>query len=119
MRSNFETIAAEQRDNHILLVTLNRPDASNAMNTQMGLDLTELFEGLSVDIEGARVVILTGSGTKAFCAGGDLKQQVYNKAISLGARDEGGPGPRSPTFYAANFRDLDGNKLCVCCHQAE
>jgi enoyl-CoA hydratase len=75
MRSNFETIAAEQRDNHILLVTLNRPDASNAMNTQMGLDLTELFEGLSVDIEGVRVVILTGSGTKAFCAGGDLKQR--------------------------------------------
>src|SRR5262249_53222269 len=75
MRSDFETITAERRDNHVLLVVLNRPDAANAMNTQMGLDLLELFEGLSVDLEALRVVILTGSGTKAFCAGGDLKQR--------------------------------------------
>ena len=35
----------------------------------------ELFEGFSTDIEGLRAVILTGSGDKAFCAGGDLKQR--------------------------------------------
>jgi len=75
MRSDFETVAVERRDNGILLVTLNRPDAANALNTQMGRDLMELFEGLSIDIEGLRVVILTGQGTKAFCAGGDLKQR--------------------------------------------
>lgn len=75
MRSDFETITAERRDNHVLLVVLNRPDAANALNTQMGLDLMELFEGLSVDLEALRVVILTGSGAKAFCAGGDLKQR--------------------------------------------
>jgi enoyl-CoA hydratase/carnithine racemase len=75
MRSDYETIATERRDNHVLLVTLNRPEASNAMNTQMGLDLMELFEGLSVDLEQLRAVVLTGSGTKAFCAGGDLKQR--------------------------------------------
>jgi len=75
MRSEFETVTAEKRDDHILVVTLNRPEASNALNTQMGLDLVELFEGLSTDIEGLRAVILTGSGAKAFCAGGDLKQR--------------------------------------------
>ncbi|MGY3604135.1 MULTISPECIES: enoyl-CoA hydratase/isomerase family protein [unclassified Bradyrhizobium] len=75
MRSDFETITLERRDNHILLVTLNRPDAANAMDTQMGLDLMELFEGLTVDLEGLRVAVLTGSGAKAFCAGGDLKQR--------------------------------------------
>jgi len=75
MRTNFETIVLERRDNGILLVTLNRPEASNALNTQMGLDLMELFEGFSVDLEGLRVVVLTGQGTKAFCAGGDLKQR--------------------------------------------
>jgi enoyl-CoA hydratase len=75
MRNNFETIAIERRDNHVLVVTLNRPEASNAMNTQMGLDLMELFEGLSVDLDGMRALILTGSGAKAFCAGGDLKQR--------------------------------------------
>ena len=36
---------------------------------------------------------------------------VYQKAISLGATDEGKPGPRGEGFYAGYFRDLDGNKL--------
>jgi catechol 2,3-dioxygenase-like lactoylglutathione lyase family enzyme len=40
-------------------------------------------------------------------------QEVYDKAMALGARDEGPPGPRMDGFYAAYFRDLDGNKLNV------
>ena len=75
MRNDFETIIAERRDDHILVVSLNRPESSNALNTQMGFDLVELFEAFSTDIEGLRAVILTGSGDKAFCAGGDLKQR--------------------------------------------
>jgi enoyl-CoA hydratase len=75
MRAEFETIVTARPDDHILLVTLNRPDVSNAMNTRMGLDLMELFEGLSIDLEGLRAVILTGSGDKAFCAGGDLRER--------------------------------------------
>ncbi len=41
---------------------------------------------------------------------------LHGKALSLGAEDEGAPGPRGiPGFYAAYFRDLDGNKLnCFC-----
>ena len=38
---------------------------------------------------------------------------LYDKAIELGAKDEGPPGLRFATFYAAYFRDLDGNKLNV------
>jgi enoyl-CoA hydratase len=75
MWNDFETITAERRDDHILIVTLNRPEASNALNTQMGSDLVALFEGFTTDFEGLRAVILTGSGAKAFCAGGDLKQR--------------------------------------------
>ena len=75
MQRDFQTIKVERRDGNILLVTLNRPEASNALNTQMGLDLVELFEGFSTDIAGLRAVILTGQGDKAFCAGGDLKQR--------------------------------------------
>jgi catechol 2,3-dioxygenase-like lactoylglutathione lyase family enzyme len=36
---------------------------------------------------------------------------LYQKAIELGATDEGKPGPRGGGFYAGYFRDLDGNKL--------
>ena len=38
---------------------------------------------------------------------------VYAKAMELGGSDEGPPGPRTDGFYAAYFRDLDGNKLNV------
>lgn len=44
----------------------------------------------------------------------DSKEKVkklYDKAIALGAKDEGAPGPRGEGFYAAYFRDPDGNKL--------
>lgn len=41
---------------------------------------------------------------------------LYAKAISLGAQDEGAPGPRGEgSFYAAYFRDLDGNKFNAFC----
>lgn len=41
-------------------------------------------------------------------------------ALAQGGRDEGAPGPRpnyGPDYYGAYFRDLDGNKLCVCCRE--
>jgi predicted lactoylglutathione lyase len=44
----------------------------------------------------------------------DSKEKVnalHKKALSLGAKDEGAPGPRGDNFYAGYFRDLDGNKL--------
>jgi catechol 2,3-dioxygenase-like lactoylglutathione lyase family enzyme len=40
-------------------------------------------------------------------------RQVYDRAIELGGHDEGPPGQRMEGFYAAYFRDLDGNKLNV------
>jgi catechol 2,3-dioxygenase-like lactoylglutathione lyase family enzyme len=43
-------------------------------------------------------------------------------ALAQGGVDEGAPGPRPhyhPDYYGAYFRDPDGNKLCVCCHQPE
>jgi catechol 2,3-dioxygenase-like lactoylglutathione lyase family enzyme len=45
------------------------------------------------------------------CSGKEQVDQMYKKAISLGAKDEGPAGPRSDGFYAGYFRDLDGNKL--------
>jgi catechol 2,3-dioxygenase-like lactoylglutathione lyase family enzyme len=44
---------------------------------------------------------------------------VHRKALELGGRDEGAPGPRGNSgFYAGYFRDLDGNKLnCYCWKQ--
>ena len=41
----------------------------------------------------------------------DMVDRLYRKALELGGTDEGLPGPRFENFYAAYFRDLDGNKL--------
>ena len=38
---------------------------------------------------------------------------VYNKAMALGAKDEGAVGPRGDNYYGGYFRDTDGNKLVV------
>jgi enoyl-CoA hydratase len=71
----FETITVDAPQEHTVLVTLNRPEVANAMNTQMGLDLLEVFDGFCAAPNRQRCIVLTGAGAKAFCAGGDLKQR--------------------------------------------
>jgi enoyl-CoA hydratase len=71
----FETVSIEYPQEHTVLVTLNRPEVANAMNTQMGLDLLQVFDGICAAPNKQRCIVVTGSGAKAFCAGGDLKQR--------------------------------------------
>ena len=75
MRTDFETLAIALVEPHILRVTLNRPDFANAFNTQMSRELMELFETVQLGDQDVRVILLTGAGEKAFCAGGDLKER--------------------------------------------
>ena len=72
---DYETYSLKQIEDHILVVMMDRPEAANAKNTQMGLEGKAIFEGLYTDTADFRCVILTGSGNKAFCAGGDLKER--------------------------------------------
>jgi len=75
MIETFETLAIENVTDHVVRVMLNRPEAMNALNTQMGRDLVAFFEDVALDRDGIRCIILTGSGERAFCAGGDLKER--------------------------------------------
>jgi enoyl-CoA hydratase/carnithine racemase len=75
MHPTFETLTLGEPDTGILLVTLNRPEVANAINTQCGRDLKTVFQGLENDFRAWRCVIITGAGDKAFCAGGDLKER--------------------------------------------
>ncbi len=75
MTTDFETLLIEPQGEHVRVVSLNRPATLNALNTQMGLDLIECFEAIAMRPGALRCVVLTGVGTKAFCAGGDLKQR--------------------------------------------
>jgi len=58
----------------IMIITLNRPQALNAMNTQMFLELREVIRSLRDDPV-LRCVIVTGAGDRAFSVGGDLKER--------------------------------------------
>jgi enoyl-CoA hydratase len=72
----YETLQITEPQPHTLLVTLNRPEIANAMNTQMGIDLLALFDGINAAPNKQRCIVLTGAGPRAFCAGGDLKQRL-------------------------------------------
>ncbi len=61
-------------DGYVVTVTIDRPEAHNAMNTALGEDLLACFEGLARD-PAARAVVFTGAGDRAFCAGADLKER--------------------------------------------
>lgn len=65
----YETIEL-RFEKDVAHLTLNRPEALNALNLEMGRELVDAFERISS--EDARCLLLTGRG-RAFCAGGDLK----------------------------------------------
>ena len=56
-----------------------------------------------------------GNGSMVALTFGDREavDRLHAKALALGGQDEGAPGLREGNFYAAYFRDLDGNKLCA------
>jgi enoyl-CoA hydratase len=80
------------RDNYVLydvkdriaIITINRPEALNALNTEVNLELIKMMERARND-ERAKVIILTGSGERAFIAGADIKEMVALDPI--GARE--------------------------------
>ncbi len=67
---NLQTVIYETNGS-VVTVKMNRPDALNALSSQLGSDLNSAIQQARND--GARAVILTGSG-RAFCAGGDLRE---------------------------------------------
>jgi len=68
------SILLEEERNDVLLLTLNRPEARNALSGQLAERLAAKLESIA-DRRDLRAVIITGSGDKAFCAGADLKER--------------------------------------------
>jgi enoyl-CoA hydratase len=78
--SDFETILVERRD-RVVLITLNRPEALNALNEQLMHEVTGVVADNDLD-PGVAVTVITGSA-KAFAAGADIKQMVAAENPSL------------------------------------
>lgn len=69
-----------------------------------GVGLTKPFDGNPATVGNGVMVALQ-------CKDSAQVDRIYKLAMSMGAKDEGAPGPRGEGFYAAYFRDPDGNKL--------
>jgi enoyl-CoA hydratase len=81
----YETILSETKG-AVTLITLNRPQALNALNSQVLEELIAAFAAFEND-PGQRCAILTGSGEKAFAAGADIKEMSEKPAAEFFAED--------------------------------
>jgi predicted lactoylglutathione lyase len=80
----------------------------SASPTTPALSVTKPHDGKAATVgNGTMVALIVKTPTQV--------DAVHAKAMSLGGKDEGAPGPRGSQFYAGYFRDLDGNKLNVAC----
>jgi predicted lactoylglutathione lyase len=70
------------------------------------LGLIQPFDGQAATVGNGVMVALVAESREQV-------DRLYQKAMELGAVDEGLPGERQPGFYAGYFRDLDGNKLAI------
>lgn len=75
MTRPYETLRLETVEPGIVLLTLDRPEVRNALNTRMGEELRSIFLPLKFAPGDLRCIVITGAGDKAFCSGGDLKQR--------------------------------------------
>jgi enoyl-CoA hydratase len=73
-----DPVLFEARADGIAIITLNRPDARNALSKEIRTGLFAAWDRFERD-EALRVAILTGAGEKAFCAGGDLKEMMETR----------------------------------------
>ncbi len=121
------TIRTHEQDT-ILVVTIDRPEARNALNAAMREQLIGVWKNFRDDAR-LRVAVLIGAGDKSFCAGADLKEigAFYASMTPLERREHGehAPGlggltrnfdPRKPVIAAINGHCLAGGlELALAC----
>ena len=104
-QDNQEPVLYEKLPDKIAVVTLNRPQALNSTNRAMWNRLTEIWREVKDDRD-VSVILLTGAGDRAFCAGADLKEMASGSTDAT-------PFDTTPTQLLENW-DYDLWKPIIC-----
>jgi len=115
-----DAVLIETLEDHIVQVTINRPEARNAINADVARSLARAIEQTEQD-SGVWVVILTGAGDGVFCAGADLKEISAGRGAGLSTEGNGFAGfvfaqRRKPWIAAVNGLALAGGcEIALAC----
>lgn len=115
-------LLAVDRESHIATLTLNRPNALNAISRQLAAELLATCNALA-DRDDVWVVIVTGAGERAFCAGADLKERRMLSpgertahTVAIEAAAEALAALPMPTIAAVRgFALAGGAELAIAC----
>jgi enoyl-CoA hydratase len=108
-----------ERSGPVSTLRLNREEAANTINVEMALAIAEAISAFAAD-DSTRVLVVTGTGDRAFCAGGDLNELL--EITDHGQADRAGPlgfarlDPGKPTIAAVNGHCYGGGlELALWC----